>query len=145
MIASQAPACNRREADTRSGPVQGEERETRRPLIPGEPSPPVPAGARLFGRRFHWSSEILNGPGLGRTRSCKFRRYPKTYLDDRTRVPLPPKFSSPSTHSPPSPVPPPSKWPTLRKARLPRSSLVCITPSWHPCYPLAGSIWRIDC
>ena len=38
---------------------------------PDQPSPRAPAGARHFGPQSHWSSEILNGPGLGRTRDLK--------------------------------------------------------------------------
>lgn len=70
-----------------------------------------------------WSSTILTARGLGRTRSCKFRRYPKTYLDVRTRDFFSSNLSSPSTQFPPSFRFHPVKMADVKKGKTPKEFL----------------------
>ena len=128
------------------------------PLSPNTRGPPNTRGMIVS----DWSSTISTARKVGRTRSCKFRHYPKTYLDVRTRDFFSSNLSSPSTQF----LPPfgftPSKWPTSRRAKRPRNSpvrVVCcsflqrtmrylgcrVLLTWHFYYSRLHDGWCLRC
>ena len=87
---------------------------------PDQPSPRAPAGARHFGPQSHWSSEILNGPGLGRTRDLKIPALSENLLRRSHARVLVLQVLFPLHSLPSLPGPPSVKMADVKKGKTPK-------------------------